>query len=105
MEEYNKKFYEMTPAERLAQLAEQTSLDQSALDALSGADGLNLAQADHMIENVVGTYALPMGVAQHFLVNLHGAPGARRRRIRCFRNCSRDDRADASAGYPRPAAG
>jgi hydroxymethylglutaryl-CoA reductase len=74
MEEYNKKFYEMTPAERLAQLAEQTSLDQSALDALSGADGLNLAQADHMIENVVGTYALPMGVAQHFLVNGREVP-------------------------------
>ncbi|NPV41355.1 MAG: hydroxymethylglutaryl-CoA reductase, degradative [Anaerolineae bacterium] len=74
MEEYNKKFYEMTPAERLAQLAEQTSLDQSALDALSGADGLNLAQADHMIENVVGTYALPMGVAQHFLINGREVP-------------------------------
>ena len=74
MEDHNKKFYEMTPAERLAQLAEQTSLDQSALDALSGADGLNLAQADHMIENVVGTYALPMGVAQHFLVNGREVP-------------------------------
>jgi hydroxymethylglutaryl-CoA reductase len=74
MEEYNKKFYEMTPAERLAQLAEQTSLDRFALDALSGADGLNLAQADHMIENVVGTYTLPLGVAQHFLVNGREVP-------------------------------
>jgi hydroxymethylglutaryl-CoA reductase len=69
MEEHTKKFYEMTPAERLMRLAEQTRLAPAALDALSGAGGLNLAQADHMIENVVGTYALPLGVAQHFLVN------------------------------------
>jgi hydroxymethylglutaryl-CoA reductase len=69
-----KKFYEMSPAERLARLAEQTHLDQAGLDALSGAQGLNLAQADHMIENVVGTYALPLGVAQHFLVNGREVP-------------------------------
>ncbi len=74
MEDHTKKFYEMTPAERLAQLAEETRLDRTALDALSGADGLNLAQADHMIENVVGTYALPLGVAQHFLVNGREVP-------------------------------
>ncbi len=73
-ENSTKKFYEMSPAERLARLAEQTHLDQAGLDALSGAQGLNLAQADHMIENVVGTYALPLGVAQHFLVNGREVP-------------------------------
>ena len=31
--------------------------------------GLTLDQANHMIENVIATYALPMGVAQHFVVN------------------------------------
>jgi hydroxymethylglutaryl-CoA reductase len=36
---------------------------------LSGQAGLTPAQADHMIENVVGTYALPLGIAQHFIVN------------------------------------
>lgn len=31
--------------------------------------GLTLEQADHMIENVIATYALPMGVAQNFVIN------------------------------------
>jgi hydroxymethylglutaryl-CoA reductase len=36
---------------------------------LSGAAGLSPAQADHMIENVIGLHALPLGVALNFLVN------------------------------------
>ena len=31
--------------------------------------GLTLEQADKMVENVVGTYALPLGIATNFLVN------------------------------------
>ena len=31
--------------------------------------GLTLKQADHMIENVIATYALPMGVATNFMIN------------------------------------
>lgn len=31
--------------------------------------GLSLQQADHMIENVVATYALPLGIAENFVVN------------------------------------
>ncbi len=69
-----KKFYELTPAGRLARLADESRLSMEQLDALSGAQGLSLAQADHMIENVVGTYALPLGVAQHFLVNGREVP-------------------------------
>lgn len=32
-------------------------------------DGLSLAQADKMIENVIGRYSLPLGIATNFLVN------------------------------------
>lgn len=64
-----KKFYEMTPAERLEQLAAQGNLDQADLAALGGAAGLSLEQADHMIENVVGVHGLPLGIAQNFIVN------------------------------------
>ena len=46
-------------------------LDAAELAALSGKDGLTASQADHMIENVVGTYSLPLGIAQHFTVNGH----------------------------------
>lgn len=64
-----KKFYEMTPAERLEHLAAQGNLDQADLAALGGAAGLSLEQADHMIENVVGVHGLPLGIAQNFIVN------------------------------------
>lgn len=36
---------------------------------LSGEDGLTAEQADHMIENVIGTFSLPVGVARYFRVN------------------------------------
>ncbi len=34
-----------------------------------GSEGLDVAQADRMSENVVGTFGLPLGVAVNFLVN------------------------------------
>ncbi len=45
------------------------SLGLSDADVVSLRAGLSLDQADHMIENVIGLYALPMGVAQNFVVN------------------------------------
>jgi len=69
-----KKFYELSPAARLQRLADETRLDAVLLDALSGKAGLNLTQADHMIENVVGAYALPLGIARNFLVNGREVP-------------------------------
>ncbi len=47
--------------------AQALGLSAAQADALRG--GLSLEQADHMIENVVGVFALPLGVAQHFVVN------------------------------------
>ncbi|MDO9545486.1 MAG: hydroxymethylglutaryl-CoA reductase, degradative [Pelolinea sp.] len=69
MNKEQKKFYQLTVPERLAQLKDDGSLSDADLKALSGSPGLTTEQADHMIENVVGTYALPMGIAQHFLIN------------------------------------
>ena len=63
------KFYELSVDQRLELLAEETGLSADDLAKLSGRTGLNETQADHMIENVVGTYALPLGIARNFLVN------------------------------------
>jgi hydroxymethylglutaryl-CoA reductase len=60
-------FYRLPVAERRARLAELLGLPAQALAALDG--GLDLGTADHMVENVVGTYALPMGLALNFRVN------------------------------------
>ncbi|MCR2824771.1 hydroxymethylglutaryl-CoA reductase, degradative [Microbacterium sp. zg.Y909] len=58
-----------TPSERLARVAAGAGIDRSALDALQPADGLSLAQADHMVENVVGMIGIPVGVATNFRVD------------------------------------
>ncbi len=63
------KFYNLTLDERLAELAARSGLTSDELAALSGECGLNREQADHMIENVAGTYALPLGIAQNFIIN------------------------------------
>ncbi len=63
------KFYNLTRQERLAQLKTESDLSDADIAALSGADGLTADQAEHMIENVVGTYALPVGIARHFVIN------------------------------------
>jgi len=65
----DKKFYELRIEDRLEWLASESGLTEDDLKALSGQTGLNAEGADHMVENAVGTYALPMGIAQHFLVN------------------------------------
>ncbi len=44
-------------------------LTPEEVDILSGEAGLSLSQAEHMIENVVGMYALPLGIATNFVVN------------------------------------
>ena len=69
MTQKKKKFYELSINERLQQLADVGQLNQDDLAALSGVRGLNAQQADHMIENVVGIYALPLGIAQNFVIN------------------------------------
>jgi hydroxymethylglutaryl-CoA reductase len=51
-------------AQKLIETLELTPEDQAALES-----GLSLEQADAMIENVVGRYALPLGVATNFLIN------------------------------------
>jgi hydroxymethylglutaryl-CoA reductase len=50
--------------QKLADYAHLTPTDLADLDA-----GLSAAQAEVMIENVVGRYSLPLGLATNFLVN------------------------------------
>jgi len=63
------RFYELSLAERQKWLAEQAGLSDSEIAALIGQAGLTAEQADHMVENAAGVYALPLGIGQHFVVN------------------------------------
>ena len=60
-------FYKLSPSERQRVLADWASLSPAQVASLEGA--LELSQADKMVENVVGTYALPLGIATNFVVN------------------------------------
>jgi len=61
-------FYKLGLGERVAVVAEWAGLSDDEAAVLAG-DGLAPAQADLMIENALGTYALPLGVAANFLIN------------------------------------
>ena len=63
------RFYEKTISQRLEDIAARTPLTSTDLKALSGEAGLSATQADKMVENAIGTFALPLGVAQNFVIN------------------------------------
>jgi len=62
-------FREQELAERLDRLAQASGISPEALAALAGEAGLTPDQADHMVENAVGVFGLPLGVALNFVVN------------------------------------
>ena len=62
-------FYNISLDERRSELAARGMLSPENLAALYGDAGISIDQAQHMIENVVGLYALPLGIALNFVVN------------------------------------
>jgi hydroxymethylglutaryl-CoA reductase len=62
-------FKDQPVVERRRIAAEAANVPVARLDALDPAAGLSIAQADHMIENVLGVLAIPVGVATNFTVN------------------------------------
>ena len=62
-------FYNLTLDERRKELAEFAELSPDVLEAYAANGGLSPAAAEHMIENVIGTYALPLGIGLNFQVN------------------------------------
>ncbi|MBA3869568.1 MAG: hydroxymethylglutaryl-CoA reductase, degradative [Anaerolineae bacterium] len=62
-------FYKRSLKERSQLVGEWAGLTPHEQDVLEGLSGLNAGQAEHMIENAIGVYALPLGIATNFLVN------------------------------------
>lgn len=63
-------FYKKSLQARIDALDEwvaDTSLNTHAI--LTGNEGLSLERAENMIENVIGRYALPLGIATNFQIN------------------------------------
>lgn len=59
----------LSPAERLEQVALAAQLDEKTRSVLAAPDALPVLRANGMIENVIGTFQLPLGVATNFLIN------------------------------------
>lgn len=64
------KYFKMSVEERQATLASALSVDLDKLELLVDREkALPLATADKMVENVIGTFQLPFGLATNFTVN------------------------------------
>ena len=63
------KFYNLSLEERRQWVAREAGIDLAEVEILSGIHGLSPEQADHMIENVIGVFGMPLGIARHFRVN------------------------------------
>lgn len=62
-------FYKLDPGERIGKLKDWANLSEQNVNALQKTGSLSLNQANLMIENVVGTMELPVGLGVHFLIN------------------------------------
>ncbi|MEM2968226.1 MAG: hydroxymethylglutaryl-CoA reductase, degradative [Candidatus Bathyarchaeia archaeon] len=62
-------FYKLSPKERLALVKEFSGLSDEECALLLNTGSLPLDLADRMIENVVGAFPLPLGIAVNFLIN------------------------------------
>jgi len=62
-------FYKLPIKERVKKVKEFAELNDEEEEILLSMDGLDSDTADRMIENVVGSIQLPMGIATNFLIN------------------------------------
>ena len=62
-------FYKFTPEERIKIIKERVGLSDAESHKISSMSGLELSQADGMIENVIGGMTIPLGIAMNFLIN------------------------------------
>ena len=64
------KFFEKTLKERLGIVADFSGLSQDELKIIGDTTGgISYDKADNMIENAIGTFSLPLGIATNFRIN------------------------------------
>ncbi|EAC8512725.1 hydroxymethylglutaryl-CoA reductase, degradative [Listeria monocytogenes] len=63
------KFYKKTVEERHAILAEYADLNEEEQAFLASTGALSFDKANHMIENTIGIYSLPLGLGMNMLLN------------------------------------
>lgn len=62
-------FYKLSLSERLSKVQEFAELTDEAVALLQKEGALSIETANRMVENVIGTYQIPIGIAVNFLIN------------------------------------
>ncbi len=62
-------FYKLSVEERRNIVARLSNLSNDQIEALASTGELSEPAADHMIENVIGTMSLPVGIATNFIID------------------------------------
>lgn len=62
-------FYKKSPSERLEFVKDFAGLDETEVNVLKNSGTMKIEQVDKMIENVIGTMPMPLGIAVNFLIN------------------------------------
>ena len=64
------KFFEKSRKERLDTVAQFANLSAEELAILQNSNGgISYDKADKMVENAIGTFSLPLGIATNFKIN------------------------------------
>lgn len=64
------RFFEKTRRERLDVVGDFANLSTTELEILQNNDGgISFEKADKMVENAIGTFSLPLGIATNFRIN------------------------------------
>ncbi|MDE1766276.1 MAG: hydroxymethylglutaryl-CoA reductase, degradative [Thaumarchaeota archaeon] len=64
-----KKFHEKSRDERLKAVKSFARLSNKDIEILKSSGGISFAEANHMVENVIGTLSFPLGIATNFRIN------------------------------------
>jgi len=63
-----KKFYQMSLEERLSSLASKSGLTRNEISTVIN-QPLSFDKIDKMVENAIGSFSLPLGIATNFVIN------------------------------------
>ena len=63
------RFHEKNREERIDTVRSFAGLSKDDVEILKSNGGISFAEADHMVENVIGTLSFPLGIATNFMIN------------------------------------
>jgi hydroxymethylglutaryl-CoA reductase len=63
------RFFEKDRKERIDIVAKFANLTEQEIQTIGGYGGISFEQADKMVENAIGTFSFPLGIATNFTIN------------------------------------